>query len=198
MPAVAEKPVNTAESIFGNNDIRIEFLAPSPKRNFFDPILEIRDALLRMDETLSLELKSAIQITELSYLTPLNLKKEALPSFYNENKTRLVSLLKLELNKCKINNENELNSSFEEICNHVSELKFEHCALEITSKNALKFTLLFPEKKMLMLTKPISPLDSGLEQKQIIYSFFINRKLIASDVSEIDSFIEKFKKYLSM
>ena len=36
------------------------------------------------------------------------------------------------------------------------------------------------------------------EKTDIIYSYFINKQLIASDVSEIKIFINKFKEYLSL
>lgn len=50
-----------------------------------------------------------------------------------------------------------------------------------------KITLLFDENKILIL--------DDLDNK-FMYSFFINRNLIAADVADENEFIANFKKYL--
>lgn len=52
-----------------------------------------------------------------------------------------------------------------------------------------KITLVFNENKILML--------NDFDDK-IMYSFFVDRKLIASDVLNENEFIVKFKKYLEL
>ena len=51
----------------------------------------------------------------------------------------------------------------------------------------------FDINKILILSKDVSDVDTD-----IIYSYFINRQLIASDVADISLFTKKFKEYLSL
>jgi len=56
--------------------------------------------------------------------------------------------------------------------------------------------LLFPDNKVLMITKSLKPEDFDFKNDDIIFSLFVNKNLIATDVSEISYFISGFKKYL--
>ena len=56
-----------------------------------------------------------------------------------------------------------------------------------------KFYIHRKARKILIISKDVLKTDTD-----IIYSYFINKQLIASDVSEIKIFINKFKEYLSL
>lgn len=115
-----------------------------------------------------------------------------LPVYFNDNKNKLLSILE-EIKKAD-------NFDFDQIENHInilianiSELNFNDIHLEITKSNLIKFTTLFGEDKILIVSKDFTTNDN-----EIIYSYFINSQMIATDVFEISSFIKKFKEYLSL
>ena len=85
---------------------------------------------------------------------------------------------------------------FENVLKQVAQLEFIDAAVELTKTHNIKFTLLFPDNKVLMITKSLKPEDFDFKKDDIIFSLFVNKKLIATDVSEISCFISGFKKYL--
>lgn len=108
---------------------------------------------------------------------------------------------KREVNRLK----NKANASIEFsdfIFSYVSKrlyrLPFQNSAVEINSDESMKFTLTFPNERLLMITKGNDYENLGIAKDQVIYSFFINRKLIASDVANLEVFIKNFKAYLSL
>ena len=120
-----------------------------------------------------------------------------LPSYYRDN----INILKKEFDKEFRNNhhyfkleKNILQESFNKAASIISELPFKYASVEFTTNKAIKFSLVFDEGKLLMITKFI---EDELNES-ILYSLFVNRKLIASNVSEISSFAEGFKEFLSM
>ena len=76
---------------------------------------------------------------------------------------------------------------------NISELNFNDIHLEITKSNLIRFSTVFGDNKILIISKDVSDNDTD-----IIYSYFINRKLIASDVSDISIFTQKFNEYLCL
>ena len=119
------------------------------------------------------------------------LEKIELPIYFNENKLKINNLYK-EL-KAKKNTTELVDNCFNLISNSISELNFYDIHLEITKANLIKITTLYDDNKILIMSKEVSESDTD-----IIYSYFINKQLIASDVAEIKEFTEKFKKYLSL
>lgn len=86
---------------------------------------------------------------------------------------------------------------FDNILNEINKLEFIDGTVELTSSHRIKFTLLFPDNKVLMITKYLKHKEFDLNEDDIIFSLFVNKKLIASDVSKISYFISGFKKYLT-
>lgn len=130
-------------------------------------------------------------------LTYLNAVEEILPSYYTKNKEQLNHLYALESKKYSnyIDGiQGDAYKIFESLSKNLSELEFEAVNLELTSEQSIKFILLFAGKKMLMVSKNISV--SELNEDEIIFSFFINRKLITSNVAKIEDFTRSFKGYL--
>lgn len=118
-----------------------------------------------------------------------------LPIYYNENKQKLNSLYQSILRKKDFSTlqvEN-IEKNYLLLSDNISELNFNDIHLEITNSDIIKFTAVFDINKILILSKDVSDLDTD-----IIYSYFINRQLIASDVADISLFTKKFKEYLSL
>jgi len=85
---------------------------------------------------------------------------------------------------------------FDETSIKLSELPFEKATVELTQTNSLKFTLQFKGDKLLLITKTLKPVED-LNESEIIFSFFIKRELILSNVSNISAFVDGFKEFLS-
>lgn len=117
--------------------------------------------------------------------------KVSLPEFFKINKLKINDLYStLKQNK---NLTDSTDKIFNLLCNYISELRFNDVHLEYTKSELLKITTIFNNNKMLIVSKDIKDSDTN-----IIYSYFIDRKLIASDVAEIKEFTGKFKEYLSL
>ena len=79
----------------------------------------------------------------------------------------------------------------------LSELKFDNGIVEFIESVGFRFTMLFPGGRMLLITKSVNE-NHELKGSDILYSFFINRDLIATDAMELRTFVEGFKEYLNM
>lgn len=91
----------------------------------------------------------------------------------------------------------EFESNFLSMFKNVAALPMEKCGVEYISRGALKFTIKFSNDRVLMLTRYFV-LEEDENPKDIIYSFFINKTLIASDINDFEKFIENFKGYFSV
>src|SRR5690606_4099461 len=108
---------------------------------------------------------------------------------------------KREVKRLKSKNPKAIEISehiFSFVSKKLYKLPFEKCAVEINSDESMKFTLSFSNDKLLMITKRNNFEDFGISKDQAIYSFFINRKLISSDVANLETFTENFKGYISL
>lgn len=133
--------------------------------------------------------------------TYLSLKKEELPTYFDRNIEIIREAYKNEV-KVKGERESEefeiIQEAFARVSKFIAELDFESATVEITNSESIKFVLLFKEKTILMISKSLYPEKFEFDANEVIYSLFINRKLITSDVSEISEFTQGFKKYLAM
>lgn len=145
--------------------------------------------------------KKAIEVKLSDSSGQLNLVREELPSYFEHNLQIIKDALSKEflLKRDVLKNSASLiTETFNRISKYIAELEFETGTVEITNSNSIKFTLLFPEKRLLLITKSIFPEKFDFNNDEVIFSLFINRKLVASDVSEIPVFTKGFKKYLAM
>lgn len=118
--------------------------------------------------------------------------KIKLPIYFGENKNKILSIF----NEIKFKNKfdlGQIEKHFNVLTDNISELKFNDIYLEITKSNLIKFTTLFGEDKILVISK-----DFTIDNNDVIYSYFINSQMIATDVFEISSFFKKFKEYISL
>lgn len=120
----------------------------------------------------------------------------------NDSFELLTSSYKKELKKIKRKDsscdESNIYRMFSNMRDHLFRLPIVNCAIEINSNNFIKIFLSFSNDKLLMLTKQyIADDEQNDNTEDIIYSYFIDRKLIASDVTNFKEFIEKFKEYIA-
>lgn len=134
-------------------------------------------------------------------LTKKTVGIEELPTYFDKNlkliKESLENELKLKESLYKAHRE-VVSDTFDRIANFIAELNFDSGTVELTNSKNIKFTLLFRQDMLLMISKSLFPKDFDFNSNEIIFSLFINRKLIASDVSEISLFTKGFTKYLAM
>lgn len=76
----------------------------------------------------------------------------------------------------------------------ISKINFNKIAVELTPSNAIKFTLTFKDNKLLMLTSPFDEIE-GMSKGEVLFSFFIDRKLILSDTINIDDLVSGINNY---
>ena len=89
----------------------------------------------------------------------------------------------------------EAKSIFNELSILFAEFPFEKAIVELTLNNSFKFSFEFHDK-LLIVNKPIFKLvDVG--ENEIIFSLFINKEFVASNVSKPKPFVEGFKKFLA-
>lgn len=122
-----------------------------------------------------------------------------LPSFVSSNLAKLSEEFQVELTSVKRHfslDKKALGELFKATSSKIAELDFLDSAVEITRNDSIKFTLVFPGDKMLMISVPFAFLDES--SKEIIYSFFVNRELISTNAMELSAFVEGFNKYLQM
>jgi hypothetical protein len=131
----------------------------------------------------------------------MSIQQDELPSYFEDN----LKLLEDAFIKEFLLKENEfkackslLTDTFNSISKFIAELNFEAGTVEINNQKSIKFTLVFPEKKLLMITKYLSPKDFDFDPNEVIFSLFFNRKLIATDVSEISQLAKGFKECFAM
>ena len=130
----------------------------------------------------------------------IDFKKISLPPFYYENYENLEISFTKELYRFRhhlLLTEKEVKLKFKNISSIISELPFEKSTVELTKSNGLKFTLLFPKNKLLLITKALGNVEN-LKDNEIVFSLFINRELIMSNVSDDTNFMEGFQRYLNM
>jgi hypothetical protein len=131
----------------------------------------------------------------------LGLVHEDVPSYFEKNLKVIKEAFSKEfLLKSKMlrNSANLISEVSNKIFKYIAEIDFETGTVEITNSNSIKFTLLFPDNRLLLITKSIFPEKFDFNSDEVIFSFFINRKLVASDVSEIPVLTKGFKEYLAM
>jgi hypothetical protein len=118
--------------------------------------------------------------------TQNDVSNSKLPIYFWSNIEKMSSII----NKQNINNE-QVQKKLNNLINNLSELKFDDVYLEITKTDLIKFSILLNDNKILIISKDISD-----ETNLILYSFFINSQMIASNVCEIAPFVKKFKEFM--
>jgi len=145
--------------------------------------------------------KKAIEVKLSDSSGQLGLVHEDVPSYFEKNLQVIKEAFSKEFllkSKMLMNSANLISEVSNKIFKYIAEIDFETGTVEITNSNSIKFTLLFPDNRLLLITKSIFPEKFDFNTDEVIFSFFINRKLVASDVSEIPVLTKGFKEYLAM
>jgi len=77
----------------------------------------------------------------------------------------------------------------------INDLPIEKCGIELMN-DKVKITITLPEQKMIMISKPTNPGGKGYEPDEIMTSFFINKRMINSNVSKIKTFRKRFDEFI--
>jgi len=127
-----------------------------------------------------------------------NISTLSLPAWYSNN----IEKLKLDINNAaseKLDwykkNESKLKSKLDTTANLLAELPFIKSNIELTQSENIKYTLLFPDDKLLLITQSLGSIED-LNDDEILFSFFVNRELIMSNVTETSLLVKGFSGYL--
>ena len=120
-------------------------------------------------------------------------QKFQLPLYYSKNRSLFNSCFNICKKKKTDLVSNKIENNFNLIAEKFSELEFKDMHLEMTNQGVIKATLLFDDNKFLIVSK-----DEDDDSDDIIYSYFIDRKLIDADVTEIREFVQRFKEYRNL
>jgi len=127
-----------------------------------------------------------------------NVSTSSLPAWYSNN----IEKLKLDINNAaseKLDwykkNESKLKSKLDTTANLLAELPFIKSNIELTQSENIKYTLLFPDDKLLLITQSLGSIED-LNDDEILFSFFVNRELIMSNVTETSLLVKGFSGYL--
>lgn len=205
MPTVAVPPMTQQYKPFAKTAIDpISVLDPfhnlTMRNNEYTEVMSNTPALRNtLKKSPPIEKKNS-EITFLGNWDVAN-QENKLSSIEVNSMSMLIGSYKKEIRRIKDRVPTLLESSahvFSHVSRKLYKLPFQNCAVEINSDETIKFTLSFANDRLLMLTKHINADKVGLTKDQVMYSFFINRKLIASDVTNLEVFAKNFEGYVSI
>lgn len=123
-------------------------------------------------------------------------KKESKPN-PNENHITHLFEQELALYEVKEYSINDIRTAFKSVVQEISQLEYSHINIFINNSNDIKFSLYFENDKVLMINKSFELVNEISDDNLVIYSLFSDDELIVSDVIEISTLINGFKKYLA-
>jgi len=207
MPVVADLPPMT-QSYKPFTKAAIEYVSPLDSfRNLTMRNSEYMEVIMlslsAIQNTKKKESSIEKKMSDMTFLGNWNItnQENKLSSVEVNSMSMLIGSYKKEINRLKGKVPTQIEATghiFSHVSRKLYKLPFQNCAVEVNSSDTMKFTLSFANEKLLMLTKHINPEKIGLAKDQIMYSFFINRKLIASDVANLEVFTKNFKGYISI
>lgn len=121
-------------------------------------------------------------------------------TFVNTKLNEFNAYWEKEYNKYKhyiVENQEDFKKNVECVNQNIVQIKFDDYEIELTPNNAVKYTLLLPDKKMLMITKSFNAYEDKME-KYVVVSIFENKKLILSDIKNLDELVTGINKYIDM
>ena len=83
---------------------------------------------------------------------------------------------------------------FDTLKNLLNDLPIEKCGVELMEEK-VKVTVTLPDNKMIMVSKPMEAAKKGYDEDEIMASFFLNKRMINSNVSKIETFRESFDEF---
>lgn len=104
--------------------------------------------------------------------------------------------IRLEISKSKLENKIKYIRTAIMMVPHIEKIPFDDVVIEFTKRGVIAITMVIDDKH-LMITKHID-LDVEFFEDEIIYSFFIARNHISSNVISLSDFAVKFTDYLKL
>lgn len=83
---------------------------------------------------------------------------------------------------------------FDTLKNLLNDLPIEKCGIELMEEK-VKVTVTLPDNKMIMVSKPIDAAKKGYDEDEIMTSFFLNKRMINSNVAKIETFKQSFDEF---
>jgi hypothetical protein len=130
------------------------------------------------------------------HVNNLHKTRDEFPKFAIDNQKHLTRLFNDNINDYDGNFAKPvIEMCFDSVVRELALLKYNHINLFINNSK-IKFTLTFDNNRILMINKSFELDSEDCNVNLISYSFFINKELIVSDIVEIRTLIDGFKKYL--
>ncbi len=79
----------------------------------------------------------------------------------------------------------------------ISIICYEDFAIELTPSSTIKYSLLLPDKKKLIIKKYFEKYEDKAEN-DVIFSIFDNKKLILSDTKDLNELVSGINRYIQM
>ena len=79
----------------------------------------------------------------------------------------------------------------------ISVINYEDFAIELTPNSTIKYSLLLPDKKKLIIKKYFEKYEDKAEN-DVIFSIFDNKKLILSDTKDLDELVSGINRFIEM
>ena len=89
----------------------------------------------------------------------------------------------------------DVSSINKDLATQIVNINYSKIGAEFTTSNDIKIKLLLRDNCVLTLTKPYSYVE-GMENDDVVYALFVNRKLVVNNVGNISTALEEIKKYL--
>jgi hypothetical protein len=79
----------------------------------------------------------------------------------------------------------------------IAKIDYEDFDIELTPSSTIKYSLLLPDKKILIITKSFEDYADKAEN-EVIFSIFDNKKLILSDIKDLNELVSGINGYIKM
>ena len=79
----------------------------------------------------------------------------------------------------------------------ISQFNYEDFDIELTPSSTIVYSLLLPDKKLLIITKSFEDYEDKAEN-DVVFSIFDNKKLILSDTKDLNELVSGINEYLKM
>lgn len=193
--AIAIPPPPSTPSAFVEFDRR-------KKDSPFSAIEQGESKLLFEPKSISEENRTRISafINESLTYIPLTVNIPPNPTYYEDNLKIITDRFEREFVKYASSialNETEAKKIFKKTSRLVANINFKAIAVEISPLNAVKFSVILDDRKELYITKSFSSLPD-LNDGGVVFSLFVDQKLIISDAAKLDSLVQGINKYISM
>jgi hypothetical protein len=145
------------------------------------------------------ELESSTKIRQNTIVLTNRNKEEVLTDdlLIDEKRYKVLeSQFKHEFSNSVLDEEEVIFETFTLIANELSKLPFSKSVVEITTGATIKFSLALEVNKVLMVSKTFKRYQ-GEPSNSVVFSIFIDRKLIVSDVAEIKGLVRGLHQYLT-